>query len=108
MFDFLRGIVFISASVAFIVWIGNVIRVAFISKKDEQDKMVITKAMAQSFKYVLIINLIIVINQFLNSFGVYLITGIEVHPIVIYLIIFGLSIAYNKRLLSKGGEQNGM
>jgi len=92
--------------VASLAWMGRVVYLAFVKKKDAQEKLILTKAMAQSFVIVLIINVIHLIVSFLEAFDVlipHLFEGLDIHPSMLYVIILGVVMLLNKKLNRKLG-----
>ena len=90
---------------AILVLIGRTIYVAFIKKKDEQEKLLVMKAMAQSFVVVLVINIIQAIIEFynaLNASNIRFFYGLDIHPSFLSIIILGVFIIYYKRKTNEG------
>ena len=109
MYFYVFSVVTTFVALVFFVWIIKVIYLAFIKKKDIQEKILITKSMAQSFIVVLILS---VINFFSLSFNnIALILSnlgnrIDIHPVALNLIVLGITISINKKRLKlsmKGG-----
>ena len=111
MFLYVIGVIFAIFGVALILWIGNVIYVAFVKKKDDREKLVVIKAMAHSFVVILVLNVISFVLSFFECFTLFmqrLGESIEVHPIILYLLVLGVLIYCHKKSNKRKEVKNGM
>ena len=92
-----------------LVW-GLTAVYAAVSKKDEREKMIITKSMAQAFVAILFLHMVhlaIRIALGAESYAVWwsnFTSGIYMHPVAICLALLGTFMFINKRRFSAKGE----
>ena len=88
-------------AILLVVFICRTFYTAFIARKDERMKMIVTKSMAQAFAVLFVLQVIqLVLKWFLrDAYEVWwgnFTNGIYIEPAVLSLIILGLTLFVNK------------
>ena len=93
-----------------LIWGLTAVYAAFVSKKDERDKMIVTKSMAHSFVAIILLHTVHLVMRLAlgaENHAVWWSTftsGIYMHPVAICLAFLGTFTFINKRKFSAKGE----